>query len=433
MSKRLYRKVGPTESDRGELYPCWTSGIPLLAHFGLGVGVYYMQLIIQAGIFIIAGLVLIPVMLSFGSKSYGDNSYDTRLYASGACSASVKVNATVGCDPGEDICSSMFRESCELPQNAIVADLAMSLLVLVLLFAAKVPEKELLEQLDEAVQTLQDYSLDVRNPPEDADNPDEWFEFFSRFGNVRLITVCRANGDLCNLLLDKHLLLRKDAHLNEQKNSFISADFLGARERRVAELKGLDTKLEAAFRMHYGVSRVYVTYDTEFYQRHCLEELSARDNIFSKCFKADHNIAKRLKFRDSIVLDVGESQEFDNIHWQNIEISDSKKKAYRWISLLVTGLVLSSIYFFIEWVHNTYLTQLPIAIAFADMLLPMIFDLISDLERPTDEDDKQDSLLVKLLGARLLITIVFPYYFTPWSSFLDDSNVISLVNTQLAG
>jgi hypothetical protein len=119
ISKRIYRRVGPTETDRGELYPCCTAGVSQLAHFGQGIGVYYLQLLMLSVIFVIGGLVLIPGYMLYTSSDYGDNSIDPRLYASGSCLASFAVNATAGCEDRASICEAQFREACELSKNAV--------------------------------------------------------------------------------------------------------------------------------------------------------------------------------------------------------------------------------------------------------------------------------------------------------------------------
>lgn len=51
------------------------------------------------------------------------------------------------------------------------------------------------------------------DPPDDADDPDEWFKFFSNFGTVRYITVARRNYELQELLARFHTtLLRKQGN-----------------------------------------------------------------------------------------------------------------------------------------------------------------------------------------------------------------------------
>ncbi len=65
------------------------------------------------------------------------------------------------------------------------------------------------QKLDDAVQTAQDYSLVVNDPPSHATDPDTWYNFFNRFGNVMNITIAKNNKKLCQLLLQKHILKRR--------------------------------------------------------------------------------------------------------------------------------------------------------------------------------------------------------------------------------
>ena len=139
---------------------------------------------------------MIPLFLSYATDTYGTPTTDPRIYASGTCTANRIVNATIGCEGNAASCSAYYRDTCELSKNAVVADLFMSIVIAILMALGKIPEKELLEQLDEAVQTLQDYSIVVNNPPANANNPDEWKEFFSRFGTVRLVTIAKRNAAL---------------------------------------------------------------------------------------------------------------------------------------------------------------------------------------------------------------------------------------------
>jgi hypothetical protein len=157
---RVWRRVTPQDQQRGEPYPCCTTGISLLAHFGLGIGVYYMQILILAVIFGMGSLILIPSFLNYSSSSYGDDSNDPRIYASGSCPPSVTVNATIGCADGQEFCPSQYRENCILSKNVIVSDLFMSVILFICIFIAKLPENELLERLDEAVQVSSDDTND---------------------------------------------------------------------------------------------------------------------------------------------------------------------------------------------------------------------------------------------------------------------------------
>lgn len=433
VAKRIYRKVLPTEVNRGEAYPSLTAGISLLAHFGLGVGVYYMQLIIQAIVFAIGGLILIPMFISYAADIYGSSSNDPRLYASGSCTVSRTVTATIGC-AGTATCSAQFRDHCALSRNAVVADIGMSLVIALLMLLGKFPENELLEQLDEAVQTLQDYSVVVNNPPPDAINPDDWRDFFSRFGTVRLITVAKNNMPLCRLLLRKHDILARMAQRLKDEPSRVRSCMTAMRlrpseEQMQQELASVELLLTEGLRENYSAVRVYVTFDLEEQQRLCLRELEV-PNIELLFVRAGAH--SRLRFKEQHVLDVQESQEFSNINWENLGIPDKERRYYLGGALLSTLAILVVSYYFVSWLRTDYLGVLPIGIALVDMAMPVFFEAITLMERSVDEDDRQDSLLVKLFLARFLTTIIFPYVFTSWTEFLDAANVQSIVYTQLA-
>jgi hypothetical protein len=277
-------------------------------------------------------------------------------------------------------------------------------------------------------QTLQDYSVVVKNPPKDADNPDEWYEFFSKFGNVRLVTVLKENASLSDVLLMRLLESRKK--LEVQQSKYLHVKHLSRNQtRRNSRILLLDAELEAMYKRQFDVIRVYVTFDLEDHQRVCLEEFEP-PNIQLLC--PQRGIAHKAIFREGVVLAVGESPEFDNIYWQNLEVDDMSRRL-RWISTsLMTIALLVACYYLISWVHDDHLDQLPIVITIVDGALPYFFEFFTAYERAADEDYRQDSLLIKLFLGRLLITIIFPYIFTSWASILDTNSVTTFINTQLA-
>lgn len=49
-------------------------------------------------------------------------------------------------------------------------------------------------------QTTQDYAVVVNNPPPFVKDPDEYFNFFKKFGDIAFITTCLNNGLLLKSL-----------------------------------------------------------------------------------------------------------------------------------------------------------------------------------------------------------------------------------------
>lgn len=185
VAKVIYRRVEKYESERGELVPLFGNYLESFSEFGIGIGIYFVQIFLYIVICLMCALILIPALQAFYSSSYSDNtSGDPMIMLSGACSAAINVTATSGCT-FNTTCNALFRENCEIPQTVIVADLAMCGVFFLCTFLAGFVEGKLSEELDEAIQTAQDYSVIVDNPPPDALDIDEWYSFFCKFGKVR--------------------------------------------------------------------------------------------------------------------------------------------------------------------------------------------------------------------------------------------------------
>ena len=188
-----YRHIGLAEKNRGELYPLLSLDIYSFSDFGLGIGVYYFQLILYAILLFICGFILSPSMMVFKDyfihgPSTNSTAIDALLSVSGTCLPAVAVNATQGCPMNESKCLAEFRyndSSCDLHGTNIKFDLIMCVVFVVGILIIEQLEDWWVTDLDEAIQTAQDYALMVTDPPEDALNPDEWYEFFSRFGLVK--------------------------------------------------------------------------------------------------------------------------------------------------------------------------------------------------------------------------------------------------------
>ena len=72
-----------------------------------------------------------------------------------------------------------------------------------------------------------------------------------------------------------------------------------------------------------------------------------------------------------------------------------------------------------------------VLISVINICLPAIFIKVTEFEAHIDEDDRQNSLLFKLYGAKLLTSVIFLYISTGWDDFLDSESVIAIINVQL--
>jgi hypothetical protein len=211
----VYRKVALSEEDRGEPYPLCVADAASFSDFGIGIGIYYAQLVLYSILFLICGFILLPSMRLYTNKyehSGLTNStlMDSLLVASATCEPGKVVTATEGCTNNETSCLAVYRDNtthCELYASTVMYDLIMCAVFVVGVFVIAAIESYCIEELDESVQTAQDYAVVVEDPPEDAADPQQWFEFFGRFGTVRYVTVTRKNDEVTAALLAKYELI----------------------------------------------------------------------------------------------------------------------------------------------------------------------------------------------------------------------------------
>jgi hypothetical protein len=210
VQRKRYRKA--LRDEVGELYPYFQCSARAMAQFGLGVSVYLFQLCIISVISFLAGVIMIPALVKYSSNNDASMT-DYRLAGSATCQVPITVNAT--CQNNE-ICLGDHRESCPLYQTTILCDIVMSLLLLIIFYLNMFID-EVEDRMDEVIQTAQDYSIVVRDPPPNATSPDEYQQFFQRFGRVKYVTVTKKNKFLHQLLLQKQILLREfDIRLHDR-------------------------------------------------------------------------------------------------------------------------------------------------------------------------------------------------------------------------
>jgi predicted RND superfamily exporter protein len=101
-------------------------------------------------------------------------------------------------------------------------------------------------------------------------------------------------------------------------------------DKKIMKLK---RRVERQCRRTYAVNRVFVTYELEQAQRHCIRELEVADYV--AIFNIHDNQGSKL-FRNE-VLDVEEPAEPDTIIWENLKIAKKDRLYYDTRGLLVTG------------------------------------------------------------------------------------------------
>jgi hypothetical protein len=117
---------------------------------------------------------------------------------------------------------------CPFDERMGWLDLTGSLfLLLTILILGKV-QGEMAEAIDEAVQTAQDYTVEVEDPgdTEFDQDPLAWKKYFEQFGKVTSIAIVKKNGELMNMLAERKAMLafvRKQGWDHEGDPDFVPA------------------------------------------------------------------------------------------------------------------------------------------------------------------------------------------------------------------
>lgn len=157
-----YRRVDSTEHDdyiKIEEYPLFHFDINQYAHFGLGTGIYFLQIVLLCSYTFAAGVILAPNMYAYGAEN--KNLTSPFLKYSAACSSSIQVQLFNSAQTAE------FRD-CPLPRYIAILDIIMCLFLTITMFVSKYIENALAKKLDVAVQSAQDYGVVVDDPDEDG-------------------------------------------------------------------------------------------------------------------------------------------------------------------------------------------------------------------------------------------------------------------------
>ncbi len=191
-------------------------------------------------------------------------------------------------------------------------------------------------RLDEAKQTTRDYSVQVRNPPMDADDPDEWRRYFGQFGPVASVTIVKDNEVLLLRLLERRKLVAQledlmpvgvtvdPAHVEEAVRHALPLSVLwkvlGTKDgptiqRKIQEIDDLVSNDLSQRR--YGVTEVFAIFENEADQQRALRHLQIplfqihRKNL-AALDKPGH------AFRGECILHVVDPPEPSNVIWYHL-------------------------------------------------------------------------------------------------------------------
>ena len=396
---KKFEKVEPGENKvPSRLYPVNTPH-KQLGDFGLGIGLYFSNLRALILISLLCGFISMGNILYFASDRYDENnssewlSFETfTLAGSAACSDNewvpcpdchcskpwlreedlfLRLNrcALATNEKGEEL-QFALKNKCDGTTYLLAASnfATVSCICLCTFLMGRYMKREEVK-FDEDVQTAQDYSIQIKNPPDDAKDPEEWRSFFKdNFdGAQAVVCTCAVENDLLvKSLVQRRELIRKihslqpgesmkmldiakkAAHIRRERTLFgslkakIIPDIPECYDKLVS-LKGL---VEGLAQLDYPVTNVFITFETEEEQRRVLEKLS----VGYRAAKANNQGAlsdKKYLFRGNIVLDVYEPEEPSTIRWQDLNATIGARLKQQVYTLVYTLVLLAAVFYII--------------------------------------------------------------------------------------
>jgi len=327
-------------------------------------------------------------------------------------------------------------------------------------------------RFDEDKVTTSDYSLVVKNPPTDAKNPDEWRDFFDKFGvdggQVTTVTVALNNEALIKVLATRRVYqnylrmkLPVDTDFDDEQALIFAIDkhnieiaeqpdgcigkvlnciapifkllgmMLNASELHQQIIK-LAEKVKELQEKEYHATKVYVTFETEDGQRTALSALNVGEvDLHANRLGA---VPPGCHFRGELLLDAMEPAEPSAIRYMELSSSATNRLVRRLIALSITCVLIIFAGWSIYRVRETsgpFLSG-PLTTIF-NSSMPSILKLLLLLEKHPDEGSYQRSVYLKLTLFRWTLSGVLTTFITPFTHTLGDnaSDIIPTVSALL--
>jgi hypothetical protein len=320
--------------EGGELFPVFASTPMDLRDFGLGVAMYFQTLQILCATCFLCGLFMIQAITFYKSEKYSAGQPEVKgmLKGSAICTEKHWVCTNGNCT------ETRIANMCHMGEMQAKLDLSMSIFLFVGLGMLAYLQNKVSADLDESVQTAQDYAIVVDDPGPDDMNPDEWQEFFQQFGHVTFVTIALDNGELLKLLVEKRALqneinMENPADIDERRQEkpkswhntrdiIIKIGIFG-----IPNIPKIEKKLEkvnAAIaeevaKANYKAFKVFVIFETEQAQRRCLMALT-RGSI-AAAFDWKTGMEESHLWKGDNVLDVKEAPEPSEVRWEDMHVT----------------------------------------------------------------------------------------------------------------
>lgn len=421
--------VDPLTGERAELYPLFDAIVEDLDSFGLGISLYFRQLILMFFTLIVASIIL------FASISHNASACRHSETGKNEKNNGLVTGSAAGCFPND----------LEIGPN-VVPDILVCVVILLTTLVANFVERRSEELIDEGQQTPSDYSIVISNPPDYIDDPDRYRDFFaSLFGeenhaareDVASVTISKDNGEFLQLLARRRALQQdlQDFLAQEQRGDSprfdddtlpflfklmqpFTYDFgiFKTQGYAKAQLEAVELKLSELIQGGTDNTwrkprRVHVTFNHEAAQRRALEsyQVSALGRWLANYTSWESEYTPKY-FDGGTVLSVHKPVEPSELLWENSHIKGFERFQRLVMSVTITMAALALVCFVSIRLRQSWRFTLSIFITCVNAGLPVFIKSLSDMiERHVNFGNREDSMFLKLLLARWVNTALSVY------------------------
>jgi len=464
------------------LYPVWSTPLVDMGDFGIGVGLYFSALQYFAITAFLAGVINIPAMIYLNGDEYSptdrEGDLEMLMSLSAVCTewnwhpcpsctndphAISEADLAVGEASDGSPLTFIRVNDCQLSTLFGVSAYVSLLFIGVAIYSINSFQMEKAVKFDEAVQTTQDYSIKIKNPPPNAKDPSTWKKFFeSKFSpsqtevQVNAVTIVLNNTPLLKPLIKRHTLLGKLQNMlpagisldasnlddavkqcrpEPQWKTYVSRkNKKSSAEMIVEEVRGIDDKIVemAAFGgLKFDVTSVFVTFHTEEAQRNVLEELTVprlREGELDEFYRFGGGEEETTT---TTVLRILEPDEPDSIRWSDLDETRFTKAKQQATTLFITFSIIILGLHLITWANHHGPKYTSFAIILCNLLAPHVVRKLTSYESHRNESLRTASQYLKITAFRWSITVFIPLLITNFADMLDKDSIIKNVEVLL--
>ena len=425
-----------------KLYHPFSTPLDQLSEFGLGIALYFTTLRSIIILMFIVGLMNIPNILFFSGSTYsnGQPNVSWSLKGSAVCT-DYEFVPCIDCNEENfeyalgryrsietsdgELLSFALKNNCDgATKTTIMTNLAIIIVTIlgltIISYFISISETK----FDEDIQTTQDYSIVITNPPTDAGDVEEWRDYFKKtFDNIHVscCTIAVQNEQLLKALVKRREVLHKlrkalppGESLDKDNLEIITEDMRDERccggffgEPALYErLLALEEQIKQLLVENKPVVSVFVTFETESSQRQVLRVLQ------KQAAKRKH-FDKKYAFREDYdPLLVKEAAEPSAVRWQDLSEPMVVILSSYIIPYIITFSMIFGSAMLVRWVRKGFWIIPPspagaaLIINIGNTLFPYVAKFLTHFEVHRREGQKETSLYIKYALFRWVNTAV---------------------------